>query len=76
VALKRRKIDAETERFMRTLKEELLWLEEFAGLDKARDQLSARIDFYNNSYLHSALGFRSPQEYERLYQAENLGKAA
>jgi putative transposase len=61
---------------MRTLKEELLWLEEFASLDEAQDKLSAWIDFYNSYYLHSALGYRSPQEYERLYQAENLGKAA
>jgi putative transposase len=68
--------NAATERFMRTLKEELLWLEEFAGLDEAREKLSAWIDFYNNYYLHSALGYRSPQEYTQLYQAENLGKAA
>ena len=44
---------------MRTLKEELLWLEEFAGLDEAREKLSAWIDFYNNRYLHSALGYKS-----------------
>ena len=68
--------NAETERFMRSLKEELLWLEEFAGLDEARERLSIWIDFYNKRYLHSALGYRSPEEYERLYQAENLGIAA
>jgi len=68
--------NAETERFMRTLKEELLWLEEFAGLEEAREKLSAWMDFYNNRYLHSALGYKSPQEYERHYQAENFGKAA
>lgn len=68
--------NAETERFMRTLKEELLWLEEFVSLDEAQEKLSAWIDFYNNYYLHSALGYRSPQEYEQLYLAENLGKAA
>jgi putative transposase len=68
--------NAETERFMRTLKEELLWLEEFFGLEEAHEKLAAWIDFYNNHYLHSALGYRSPQEYERLYQAVNLQKAA
>ncbi len=61
---------------MRTLKEELLWLEEFASLDEAQEKLSAWIDFYNNYYLHSALGYRSPQEYERLYLERNLEKAA
>ena len=68
--------NAETERFMRTLKEELLWLEEFAGLEEAHKKLSAWIDFYNHRYLHSALGYQSPQEYERLYQETNLVKAA
>ena len=68
--------NAETERFMRTLKEELLWLEKFDSLDEAQDNLSAWMDFYNNYYLHSALGYRSPQEYEQLYRAENLEKAA
>jgi len=68
--------NAETERFMRTLKEELLWLEEFAGLEEAHEKLSAWIDFYNHRYLHSALGYKSPQECERLYQAANLEKAA
>lgn len=68
--------NAETERFMRTLKEELLWLEEFAGLEAARDKLSAWIEFYNKEYLHSALGYKSPQEYELLYQETNLERAA
>lgn len=48
--------NAETERFMRTQKEEHLWLEEFAGLDEAQEKLSAWIYFYNHRYLHSALG--------------------
>jgi len=68
--------NAETERFMRTLKEELLWLEEFAGLDEAQAKLSVWIDFYNQRYLHSALGYKSPMEYEQLYQEEDLEKAA
>jgi putative transposase len=68
--------NAETERFMRTLKEELLWLEEFAGLENARKKLSAWIDFYNKDYPHSALGYKSPEEYERLFQKTNLEKAA
>jgi transposase InsO family protein len=67
---------AETERFMRTLKEECLWMDEFNSLDEAQEKLLAWIGFYNNYYLHSALGYRSPQEYERFSQGENLEKAA
>jgi len=54
---------------MQNLKEELLWLEE------AYEKLSAWIDFYNKGSLHWALGLRSLQEYERLYQAVNLEEA-
>ncbi len=36
--------NAETARFMRTLKEELLWLEEFADLEEAREKLSAWVE--------------------------------
>ena len=63
--------NAETERFMRTLKEEILW----KSLP-AWKKLSAWIDFYNKDYPLSALGYKSPQEYERLYQETNLDKAA
>jgi transposase InsO family protein len=49
---------------------------EFAGLDEAREKLSAWIDFYNKDYLHLALGYKSPQEYERLFQETSLEKAA
>ena len=68
--------NAETERFMRTLKEDLLWLEEFAGLDEAPDKLSVWIYFCNKRYLHSALTYKSPMEYEQLYREENLKNAA
>ena len=36
----------------------------------------AYIGFYNKSYLHPALGYKSPREYEGLDLGENLGKAA
>lgn len=54
----------------------LLWLEELAGLEEAHDKLSVWIESYNNSCLNAALGYKSQQEYERLYQKENLKKAA
>jgi hypothetical protein len=38
--------------------------------------LPAWIDFYNHLYLHSALSYKSPQEYEQLYRGTNLVKAA
>ena len=68
--------NAETERFLRTLKEELLWLEEFISLEEAHEQVSAWLSFYNTSYLHSALGYKSPLEYEQIFREEKLRQAA
>jgi transposase InsO family protein len=48
--------NADTERFLRTLKEELVWLRP-AAFFEAIDRWLAD---YNASYLHSALGYRAP----------------
>jgi transposase InsO family protein len=48
--------NAETQRFIRTLTEELLWLEEFAGLEEVRETRSAWFAYYNHRHLPSALG--------------------
>lgn len=68
--------NAETERFMRTIKEELLWLEEFESLDQAKEAIAAWVGEYNRFYPHSALGYRSPLEYEEMYRINQLERAA
>jgi transposase InsO family protein len=47
--------NADTERFMRTLKEELLWLREWTRSVKLERALAAWIHWYNTRYLHSRL---------------------
>ena len=60
--------NADTERVMRTLKEELLWLEEFESLEEARQKISSWIEVdYNLMYVHSALGYMSPEEFDRKW---------
>ena len=61
--------NADTERFLRTLKEELVWLREWTSPDVFFQAFDRWIVEYNNSYLHSALGYRSPEAFE----AEHLG---
>jgi transposase InsO family protein len=57
--------NAETERMMRTIKEELLWLNEFGSLEAAREAIRVWVEQgYNRDYVHSALGYRSPLEFE------------
>ncbi|HPO79631.1 MAG TPA: integrase core domain-containing protein [Candidatus Hydrothermia bacterium] len=69
--------NAETERMMRTIKEELIWLNEFSSLEEARQKISSWIEIdYNRLYIHSELGYMSPQEYEALYYEKTLGKTA
>ena len=48
--------NADTERVLRTLKEECLWLREWTSPFELVDGLRAWVESYNNSYLHSALG--------------------
>lgn len=59
--------NADTERMMRTLKEELLWLREWQHADEIDLELTNWIEYYNESYLHSALGYQPPNKYEETY---------
>ncbi len=54
--------NAETERMMRTMKEELLWLRDWNNLDEVEAALRAWQKEYNKNYLHSSIGYRSPEE--------------
>ncbi len=58
---------------IRTIKEEVIWLEEFASFSEAKEKISPWIERdYNREYPHSALGYRSPVEFEAMlrYQAK------
>jgi len=54
------------ESFIKTLKQEEIYCHQFRDLD----QLSAHVEefienYYNRKRLHSALGYRTPEEFER-----------
>lgn len=63
--------NADTERMMRTIKEEVLWLNEFETFEEAKEKIDTwfAVD-YNKLYVHSALGYRSPEEFQALYYQE------
>ena len=52
--------NAETERMIRTIKEEVIWVHEFESLDEAKKRIREFIEFYNREYPHSAIGYISP----------------
>src|SRR5919107_210489 len=53
------------ERFIRTLKENLLWVRTFETIEELRQALLAFRETYNNSWLIKRHGFLSPAEYRR-----------
>lgn len=66
--------NADTERMMRTIKEEVLWINEFSSLEQAKEKLEKWFkEDYNKYYIHSTLEYRSPEEFEKYYY-ENLVK--
>jgi transposase InsO family protein len=64
--------NADTERVFRTLKEELLWLREWHSPFELADALGNWIRKYNQSYLHSSLGYRSPARVEEEFKNNQL----
>ncbi|MDF0677387.1 MAG: integrase core domain-containing protein [Nitrospira sp.] len=61
--------NTDIERLMRTLKEELLWLREWASALDLERALAAWVDLYNTRYLHSTLGYRRPYQFEQEHRA-------
>ena len=59
--------NADTERMMRTMKEEFLWLTEWQSVSQLQERLDAWILSFNSSYLHSSLGYRTPNQAEHEY---------
>lgn len=66
--------NADTERVMRTIKEEV---NEFGSFEEAMGKITQWIDLdYNKLYVHSQLGYMSPEEYEGLYYWDLMAEAA
>ena len=58
--------NASCESFMKTLKREEIYASEYRDLDHLRENLAAFIDcYYNRVRLHSALGYKPPEEFEQ-----------
>jgi transposase InsO family protein len=64
--------NADTERIFRTMKEELFWLREWNSPFDLVDRLDQWIGSYNRSYLHSALGYRTPSQVEEEYKNSQI----
>lgn len=56
--------NANTERVIRTIKEDCIWINEWGSLDEAQQTIEQWIHDYNHLYPHSALDYLSPVEFE------------
>lgn len=64
--------NADTERFMRTFKEEIIYPNEYDSLEEAKKAVEDFICFYNQDYPHSALGYLSPIDFEKQLTYKNV----
>lgn len=59
--------NADTERVIRTLKEDCVWLQEWTSYQQLHNALNCWFKNYNEDYPHSALGYLTPTAYESTH---------
>ena len=69
--------NASCESFMKTLKQEEIYANEYRDLDHLRENVAMFIEnYYNRVRLHSALGYRPPAEFEQAVTPEAASQGA
>jgi putative transposase len=64
------------ERFMRTLKEQCIWLRRFKNVEEARLVIGEFVERYNSEWLIGRLNYRTPVQARADYEAAERQKAA
>ncbi|MBP8976187.1 MAG: integrase core domain-containing protein [Bacteroidetes bacterium] len=63
--------NADIERFMKTFKEEVVYINEFDSFEEAQDVVDNFMKFYNHDYSYSTLGNLSPIDFETQLKYNN-----
>ena len=65
--------NASCESFMKTLKREEIYANQYQDLDHLRANIQEFIEqYYNRHRLHSALGYRPPEEFEQAAESKTM----
>lgn len=68
--------NASCESFIKTLKREEIYANKYDNLEHLQGNIEEFIEqYYNRQRLHSALGYRSPEEFERESSRENSAQS-
>jgi putative transposase len=68
--------NASCESFMKTLKREEIYTNRYDNLEQLRTNIEEFIEqYYNRQRLHSALGYRSPEEFEQQIEASGSAES-
>ena len=62
--------NADTERMMRTIKEEFVWINEWSNPTQFIEDSGRWVEDYNQNYLHSALDYLSPAKFEEMIKGD------
>lgn len=57
--------NADTERVMRTIKEDFIWIREFSNPLEFSEAFKKWVEDYNNDYPHSSLNYQTPCQFEK-----------
>lgn len=63
--------NADTERLIRTIKEELCWLREWSSVEELAVEMEKFVEYFNANYLHSAIGYKTPNAFENEWFKNN-----
>lgn len=64
--------NAACESFMKTLKQEEIYCNQYRDMEELSAHIEEFIDqYYNRQRLHSALGYRTPEEFEKDHQTQS-----
>jgi len=57
--------NADTERVIRTIKEDFIWVREFTSPSEFIEAFGKWVENYNNDYPHSSLNYQTPCQFEK-----------